>query len=57
MRASIEAHLQYAYGGEHAKITRVEHRPADPDEVLYERRALNAAESYREMPETMPATR
>jgi len=54
MRGSIENHLKHAYGAEHVKITRVEHRPADPDEVLYERRALNAAESYRELSETPP---
>ena len=55
MRSSIEDHLKQSYGGDKVTLTRVEHLPADPEDVLYERKALSAAESYREMPETMPA--
>ncbi len=54
MRASIEEHLKQSYGGDRVTLTRIEHLPADPDDVLYERKPLNAAEGYREMPETMP---
>jgi hypothetical protein len=55
MRTSLEEHLKQSYGGDKAKLTRIEHLPADPEDVLYERKSLSAAESYREMPETMPA--
>jgi len=54
MRNSIEDHLKSEYGGDSVKIVRIEHVPGDPDAVQYERTPLNAAESYREMPETMP---
>jgi hypothetical protein len=55
MRDSIEDHLKHQYGGSSVVITRVEHRPAEPDEVLHLKRRLDAAESYLQMPETMPA--
>jgi hypothetical protein len=55
MRSSIEDHLKHQYEGTSVKLTRIEHRPAEPEEVLHMKRRLDAAESYREMPETMPA--
>jgi len=55
LRTSVEEHLKSAYGGERVKLVRIEHAPADPDAVMYERRPLNAPESYREMPETASA--
>ncbi len=55
MRTSIEDHLKHTYGGDRVTLARIEHMPADPDDVLYEHKPLSAAESYREMPETMPA--
>jgi hypothetical protein len=55
MRASIEGHLKQAHGGERVKIVRIEHLNADPEDVLFERKPLTAPESYREMPETLPA--
>src|SRR4051812_31888803 len=54
MRKSIEEHLKYSYGADRVTLNRIEHLPADPEDVVYERKALSAAESYREMPETMP---
>jgi hypothetical protein len=54
MRTSIDEHLQHSYGGNRVTLTRIEHLPADPEDVLYERKSLSATESYREMPETMP---
>jgi hypothetical protein len=36
MRASIEAHLKAEYGGQRVTLTRVEHRPAEPNEILIE---------------------
>jgi hypothetical protein len=52
MRKSVENHLEHVHGGDRVKVVRVEHRPAEPEEVLAGRR-LNAAESYRELPETI----
>ena len=52
MRKSIENHLKLSYGGDRVKIVRIEHRPAEPDEVLSGQR-LSADETYREMPETL----
>ena len=52
MLKSIEEHLKHVHGGDRVKLVRIEHRPAEPDEVLAGTR-LSAAESYREMPETI----
>jgi hypothetical protein len=52
MQKSVEEHLKLAYGGDRVKIVRIEHRPAEPEEILSGRH-LNAAESYRELPETI----
>jgi len=57
MRRSIEDHLKDAYGGDKVQITRIEHRPADPDEIMIERRTLDAKDSYRELSETTPTGR
>lgn len=58
MRSSIEGHLLAKYGGEKVTLTRIEHRLALPDEVQSADRALDAADSYSELPETPPeATR
>jgi hypothetical protein len=54
MRLSMEEHLKVVYGGDRVTLTRIEHLPADPEDVLYERKSLSAPESYRELPETMP---
>src|SRR6478736_9127075 len=53
MRKSIEEHLKQTHGGDSVKLVRIEHLPADPDAVMYERRSLAAPESYRELPETV----
>jgi hypothetical protein len=52
MRKSVEDHLRHVHGGDRVKIARIEHRPAEPEEVLAGRQ-LSAAESYREMPESI----
>jgi hypothetical protein len=57
MRASIEGHLKHQFGGEKVRITRIEHRPADPDEIVIERRTLDAKDTYREMSETITTGR
>jgi len=56
MRASIELHLKHEFGGDKVQITRIEHRPADPDEIQIERRTLDAKDTYREMSETPTRT-
>jgi hypothetical protein len=53
MRASIEGHLKHEFGGDKIQITRIEHRPADPEEISIEHRTLDAKDSYREMSETL----
>src|SRR5436190_12214582 len=55
MRESIADHLKQTYRGDSVKIVRIEHLNADPEDVLHERKPLSAAESYRELPETIPA--
>jgi hypothetical protein len=57
MRASIEDHLKHKFGGDKAQITRIEHRPADPDEITIEGRTLDAKDTYREMSETITSSR
>jgi hypothetical protein len=52
MRASIEKHLLAEYGGDSVKLTRIEHRLALPDEVQSADRALDAEDSYIELPES-----
>ncbi len=54
MQKSITAHLKHVYGGDEVKIARIEHLPADPDAVMYERRSLADPASYRELPEKLP---
>jgi hypothetical protein len=54
MQASIKAHLKHVHGGDEVKIARIEHLPADPDAVMYERRSLADPASYRELPEKLP---
>ena len=51
MRSSIENHLLHEYGGDKVKLTRIEHRLALPDEVQSADRALDAEDSYIELPE------
>lgn len=53
LRKSVEEHLKHLHGGDRVKLVRIEHLPANPDAVMYERRSLSAPESYREMPETV----
>jgi hypothetical protein len=55
MWRSFEEHLKHEYGGAKVTLTRVEHRPAMPAEVQYERRRLDAADSYRDLPESNSA--
>lgn len=55
LRASVENHLKHVHGGDHVKLVRIEHAPANPDAVMYERRSLADPQSYREMPETVSA--
>jgi hypothetical protein len=55
LRTSVENHLKYTHGGDRVKLVRIEHAPANPDAVMYERRSLSDPESYREMPETATA--
>ena len=57
MRASIENHLKHEFKGDKVQITRIEHRPADPDEITIERRGLDSKDSYREMSETLTTGR
>jgi hypothetical protein len=52
MRSSIADHLKAQYGGDDVRLTRIDHRPALPDEVQAAQRELNAADSYRELPES-----
>jgi hypothetical protein len=54
MQASIAEHLKRKHGGQRVILTRIEHLPADPEDISILRRPLNAAESYREMSETGP---
>jgi hypothetical protein len=56
MRVSIENHLKQEFGGDKVQITRIEHRPADPDEISIEHRTLDAKDTYREMSEKPPTT-
>ena len=55
MRDSISNHLKDTYGGDKVKLVRIEHAPANPDAVLYERKSLSEPDSYRELPEKLPA--
>ena len=55
MRDSISNHLKDTYGGDKVKLVRIEHAPANPDAVLYERKSLSELDSYRELPEKLPA--
>lgn len=57
MRASIEGHLKHEFRGDKVQITRVEHRPSEPDEILIERRTLDAKDTYRELSETITTGR
>lgn len=53
MRRSIEEHLLTSHAGEKVALTRIEHRLASPDEVQSAERALDAADSYSELPEVL----
>jgi hypothetical protein len=54
MRRSFEDHLKHEYGGTQVTLTRIEHRPATPDEVRYLGRKINAPETYATLSETSP---
>jgi hypothetical protein len=54
MWRSFEQHLLAKHGGSKVTLTRVEHRLAQPIEVQYEGRRLDAPDSYRDLPETAP---
>jgi hypothetical protein len=51
MRASVEQHLLAEHGGQRVTLTRVEHRPPSPVEVVELRRPLNDPELYRNLSE------
>ena len=55
LRTSLEEHLLAAHGGSKVTLTRVEHRPAFPWEVLYEKKTLSEKDSYQNLPESRPA--
>lgn len=52
LRGSIIRHLESEHPGGKVTITRIEHRTAAPGEVRYDRRPLDAPDTYRELPET-----
>ena len=54
MKQSFEEHLKAEYGGSQVTLTRVEHANAQPWEVSQERKPLDSADSYRNLPEVLP---
>ena len=48
---SIENHLRETYGAERVTLTRIEHELPAPGEFLDLHQALNASESYHDLPE------
>jgi hypothetical protein len=54
LRNSLEKHLLAVHGGSQVTLTRVEHRPIDPDEFEVFG-TLAAPHTYRDLPEGRPA--
>jgi hypothetical protein len=52
LKSAFEQHLLAVHGGSKVTLTRVEHAPAEPDEVRLDRRPLNDPASYVDLPES-----
>ena len=56
LRDSLAAHLKAKYDASQVTLTRIEHRNLFPNEISQQRKRLDAPETYRDLPETLPAT-
>jgi hypothetical protein len=50
---AFKTHLKNEHGGSHVSLTRVEHRPAFPSEVLDQDMPLDDPRTYENLPETL----